>query len=126
MKRLWIGVVLLAVMLATGVGMLLVSRDFYGKFSDSLDQAGAYALEENWVAAEEQFRESQRLWERYRRFWAASADHEPVEEVQRLFSQLEVYEKCRQATEFAVICRSIVYRAEAIDEAQSLKWWSVL
>lgn len=126
MKRMWIGVVLLAVMLATGVGMLLVSRDFYGEFSDSLDQAGEYALAENWVAAGNKLRESQRLWKQYRRFWAASTDHEPVEEVQRLFSQLEVYEKCRQGTEFAAICRSIVHRAEAIDEAQSLKWWSIL
>ena len=126
MKRLWIGVVLLTVMLATGVAMLLVSRDFYGKFSDTLDQAGEYALAENWVAAGDKLRESQRLWEQYRRFWAASTDHEPVEEVQRLFSQLEVYEKCRQATEFAAICRSIVHRAESIDEAQSLKWWSIL
>lgn len=126
MKRLWIGVVLLAVMLAAGVVMLVVSRNFYGEFSAALEQSGECAMAGNWTEAADKLRESRQLWEQYRRFWSASADHEPVEEVQRLFSQLEIYEKCRQGTEFAVICRSIVHRAEAIDESQGLKWWSIL
>ena len=126
MKRLWIGVVLLAVMLVAGVAMLVVSRNFYGAFSAALEQAGECALAENWEEAGDKLRESRRLWEQYRRFWSASADHEPVEDVQSLFSQLEVYEKCRLGVDFAAVCRSIVHRAEAIDEAQGLKWWSIL
>ena len=126
MNRLWIGVGLLAVLLAIGVSMLLISKNFNEEFSESLEQAGQSAMSGNWTAAEKQLAVSKEKWQSYRRFWASSTDHEPVEQVQNLFSQLELFQARRLEVEFAAACRALVNLAEAIDESHSLRWWSVL
>lgn len=126
MKRLWIGVVIMILLLGIGVGLLVGSQTFFKEFGDNLQEASRLALEQNWPAALEKAQESEESWNRYRRFWAAFTDHEPVEEVQNLFSQLKIYGKQRLEVDFATICQHLSHLAEAIDESHNLKWWSVL
>ena len=126
MNRLWIGVGLLVILLAMGVTMLFVSRNFYEDFSQSLEQAGLFAMSGNWTAAENQAARSRQKWERSQRFWAAFTDHAPVEQMENLFSQLELSQNRRLEVEFASACRALMKLAEAIDESHSLRWWSVL
>lgn len=126
MNRLWIGIGILVVLLAMGITMLCISWDFYEDFSADLEQAGELALAGNWQAAGEKAEKSREKWEQYRRFWSASTDHEPVEQMQKLFSQLEIYQKRQLAVDFAAVCRDLVHLAEAVDEFHSLRWWSIL
>lgn len=126
MNRLWIGVVILFLLPALGVGMLRGSAVFFGECSRDLEEAGDLAMAGNWSAAGAKVAQSRTRWERYQRFWAAFTDHEPIEQMQTLFSQLEVYEACRLEAEFATACRSLVNLSEAIDESHSLRWWSIL
>lgn len=126
MNRLWIGVGILLILLALGLGLLWVSRDFYEEFANGLEQAGKLAMEGSWPAAGEKAAQSRAQWDRYRRFWAAFTDHEPVEQMQNLFSQLEVYRQRQLEVDFATVCHSLVDLAEALDESHSLSWWSIL
>lgn len=126
MSRLWIGIGILLILLAMGVGLLWGSRAFFEDFSRDLDRAGEAALAGDWAAAAEAAGRGQARWEHYRRFWAAFTDHEPVEQMQDLFSRLEVYRQRQLDADFAIVCRSIVLLAEAIDESHNLRWWSVL
>ena len=126
MGRLWIGVGILVVMLAMAIGLLWGSRVFFEDFSDNLEQAGALALAGNWASAGEKAEKSRTQWEKYRHFWSAFTDHEPVEQMQELFSRLEIYRQKQLEVDFAAVCSSLVQMAEAIDESHSLKWWSVL
>lgn len=126
MKRMWIGIGILIFLLIAGIGVLVASQSFFSTLAEDLEQAGAFALEEKWDKAWEKAEKSHSQWEKCRRFWAASTDHEPVEEVQNLFSQLEVYAREGMGTDFAAICKHIAHLAEAIDESHNLRWWSVL
>lgn len=126
MNRLWIGIGILLVLFAMGIGMLWGSRVFFEKISDGLEQAGELALAGNWTAATAKVQKCRTQWEAYRRFWAAFTDHEPVEEMQTLFSQLELYSQRQLDVDFAVTCRHLCQLAEAINESHSLCWWSVL
>lgn len=126
MNRLWIGIGILIILLVLGIGMLCISRDFYEEFAEGLEQAEELALAGNWSAAGEKATQSKEKWERYRRFWSSFTDHEPVEQIQNLFSQLEIYQLRQLEVEFATVCRSLVHVAEAVDESHSLRWWSVL
>lgn len=126
MSRLWIGVGILVILLAMGIGMLWVSRDFYQEFAAGLEQAGKLAMEGSWQAAGEKAAQSRAQWDRYRRFWASFTDHEPVEQMQNLFSQLDIYQQRKLEVDFAAVCRNLVHLAEAIDESHSLRWWSIL
>ena len=126
MLRLWIGIGILAVLLAMGIGLLWGSSVFFEELSEDLQQAGDFALAGNWQAAGEKVEKSREKWEAYRPFWASFTDHEPVEQVQNLFSQLEVYRMRRLEVDFATVCRNLSHVAEAIDESHGLRWWSVL
>ena len=126
MLRLWIGIGILAILLAMGIGLLWGSGVFFEELSQDLLQAGDFALAGNWQAAGEKVEKSREKWEAYRPFWASFTDHEPVEQMQNLFSQLELYRARQLEVEFAAVCRNLVHVAEAIDESHSLKWWSVL
>ena len=126
MLRLWIGIGILAILLAMGIGLLWGSGVFFEELSQDLEQAGELALAGNWQAAEEKAEKGREKWEQYRRFWASFTDHEPVEQMQNLFSQLELYQARQLEVDFAAICRNLVHLAEAIDESHGLRWWSVL
>ena len=126
MNRLWIGVGILVVLLAMGIGLLVGSRVFFQEFTENLEQAEAYATAGNWSAAEEKAEKSRRQWERYCRFWSAFTDHEPMEEVEELFSWLGMYQQRRLDVDYASVCRSLVRVAEAIRETHGLHWWSIL
>ena len=126
MNRLWIGIGLLVILLAFGIGLLLGSSVFFQEFSAQLEQAGEMALAGNWPDAEKKVTISREQWERWHYFWAAFTDHEPVEQIQNLFSQLEVYRQRRLEVDFATVCGNLAHVAEAIEESHGLKWWSVL
>ena len=126
MNRLWIGIGLLVILLAFGIGLLWGSSVFFKEFSAQLEQAGEMALAGNWPDAEKKVTISREQWERWHYFWAAFTDHEPVEQIQNLFSQLEVYHQRRLEVDFATVCGNLAHVAEAIEESHGLKWWSVL
>ena len=126
MKRLWIGVVLLVLMLIGGITMLLLSHRFYSRFSDTLESAADAALSENWSDAEKLAQEATRQWQRYHRFLASFTDHEPVENVELLLTRLTLFQNARLTVDFVDTCRSLSHLSEAIDESHNLKWWSVL
>ena len=126
MNRLWIGIGVLAVLLAMGISLLFVSLNFHEDFSQNLKAAGRSAMSGNWEDAEKKLAHSREKWQNYRRFWASFTDHEPVEQIQQLFSQLELFQTRRLEVEFASACYALAELSEAIDESHNLRWWSIL
>ena len=126
MKRFWIDIAMLGVMLAGSIAMLLFSHSFYDAFSETLESAADAALSGHWSEAEKLSQQAKLQWSRSRRFFASFTDHEPVEDVQLLFMKLELYQQARLTVDFADACKSIAHLCEAIDESHNLNWWSVL
>ncbi len=126
MGRLWIGIGILVALLAIGIGLLWGSGVYFEELSQDLEQAGELALAGNWQAAGEKAEQGREKWEQYRRFWASFTDHEPVEEMQNLFSMLDVYRARQLEVDFATVCRNLSHVAAAIQESHGLKWWSIL
>lgn len=126
MKRLWIGIILLSVMLAGGIGMLLFSHRFYDGFSGTLERAADAALSEDWTTAKAQLEKATEHWQHHHRFWASFTNHEPVEQIKLLLARLELYQNARLAVDFADACESLSHFCEAIDEFHSLNWWALL
>ena len=58
MLRLWIGIGILAILLAMGIGLLWGSGVFFEELSQDLQQAGDFALAGNWQAAGEKVEKS--------------------------------------------------------------------
>ena len=126
MNRLWIGIGVLTVLLAMGIGLLFVSLHFHEEFSHDLKSAGHSAMAGNWADAEKQLAQGREKWQTYQRFLAASTDHEPVEQIQQLFSQLEIFQNRQMDVEFASACFALAELSEVITETHNLRWWSIL
>lgn len=126
MKRMWIGIVLLAVILATALWLWLGLGTVFGHMSSQLDTAAAAVTAQDWVTAEENAQNAAKLWNTYRQTAASFTDHAPLEQIDALFDELALYRDQGLSTEYAVVCVHLSRLAEAVEESLSLKWWSLL
>ena len=87
MKRLWIGVGLLILLLLLGTAVTVYAAQTQKQISGQLIRARDAAQAGSWDAAAGYCVQAESLWERHRHFTASIADHEPMEEVESLFSK---------------------------------------
>ena len=126
MRRGFIGLALLAALLAGG---LLSSRSMgcmYAPMAALLEQSGAAALAGDWEEATAGVRQARVKWHESRRGCAVFTDHTPMEQIDSQFAQLEVYGKLLQAEPFAVLCAALSQSLEAMGDAHSPDWWNLL
>lgn len=126
MRRSWIGFGLLAVLLAGGLLVSWGMGRFHDPIAQDLDQAANCALAGNWDRADILVCGAKESWEKRWGFSAAFADHEPMEDIDGLFAQLEVYAKARECVPYAASCAELSRRIEAMSDAHELKWRNLL
>lgn len=126
MKHLWIGATLLVCLLVAGGFSSYGVQQAQNPLTSQLKQAAEAGLREDWEQAEAFFVSAQTRWEKYRRFLAAFVDHKPMEEIDSLFGELEIYQKAKDPTHFAGVCSRLSQLAQAIRDAHRLSWWNLL
>ncbi len=126
MKRFWIGVVILAVLLSGSFAISATMESIHRPIATQLEQAAQKALEDDWPAALELARQANDRWEKYHRFTAAFADHTPMDEMDTLLEELQVYAQTRENPHFSATCAHLCFMATAIAESHLLCWWNLL
>lgn len=126
MKRLWIGVGILLILLALGIATTVFAVHTHTSISHTLQQAAEAALTGEWGDAKSLALVAKEVWETHRHTTAAIADHEPMEQIDDLFSQMEVYLLTGQQLPFSACCASLSVLTNAIGEAHAINWWSLL
>lgn len=123
MKRIWLGVGLLAFLLGLGVFTTWNMERIHAPLCQKLEQAGQTP---DWNLAAAQGQAAQEQWEGSRRFTAGVAEHEDVDQIDSLFAQLEVYRSRGDVTAHAATCACLSQALTALREAQRLTWWNLL
>lgn len=126
MKRSWIGLGLLLVLLISG---LLVTRgmtDRAGSVAERLTAAANNALVGNWDIAESLVESASSDWEKNRPFTAAFADHSPMEDIEDDFAQLDIFLRTKEKETFAATAAQLAKKVEAVGEAHALHWQNIL
>lgn len=126
MKRLWIGVIILVLLLGAGIGTTVFAVRTHNSISQKLAQASEAALRGKWEEACSVSLDAKKQWKAMRHGTAAIADHEPMEEIDDLFSQMDIYLLTRQQIPFASCCASLSVLTNAIGESHAINWWSLL
>ena len=126
MRRLYIGVGLLVILLAVGIFITAQFTALHEPLAEKLDAAARAALAENWEEATVLSAEANADWQKMRNFTAAVADHEPLEEMDALFARLEMLGKMEEADEFASDCAQLSRLAVALGQSQAITWWNLL
>ncbi|MBQ7817304.1 MAG: DUF4363 family protein [Oscillospiraceae bacterium] len=126
MRRLWIGVGFLIVMLVVGIALTVLFDRIHTPLAEDLQQASQLALAEDWEKATALAQQARADWKQYREFIAAVADHEPLEKMEYLLDQLDVYAEARREADFSAVCVELAALADAMLESQSITWWNFL
>lgn len=126
MRRLWIGVGFLIVMLAVAILLTVLFDRIHTPLSEDLRQASQLAMEGDWEKATALTGQARADWSKYRELIAAVADHEPLEKMENLLEQLDVYAQQRRTADFSAMCVELAAMADAMLESQQLTWWNFL
>lgn len=125
MKRLWIGVGVLLVLLALGVGSTAVMESIPGNLAEGMEEAAEVAAV-HWEKAKSLADSAREEWDRYAHIIASLTDHEPLEELEGLFFELDISRNWDDRGYFATVCARIASLAEALSESHTPHWWNLL
>lgn len=126
MKRFWIGLVILALILLLSIALTLIMPRVHLPISRQLNDAADAAQTENWVQAEALATAAFERWIACRGFTAAVADHAPMEQIDSGFSQMNAFLLRREPNEFSAACASLARLVQAMADSQTLTWWNFL
>ena len=126
MKRLWIGLGILAVLICLGIGVTRYTHGIQEAISEELAQARERAGEGRWEECVARANRAYGLWQRHHSCLAAITDHKPMEDAERLFSQLFIYLEIRDPAAFSACCAGLEVLMHAIGETQAISWWNLL
>ena len=126
MKRPFLGFCILLTLLFSSIGIWWGMEDIHRDISQLLTQAQAAAENENWQQAGEFSTRAKERWEHHHRFTASFADHTPMDELDGLFAELEVYLQNRESPHFEATCAQMVLLTQAMADSHGIQWWNVL
>ena len=126
MKRSWIGLILLVVLLAASQLVTWAMDRIHEPIARQLEQAAEAALDNDWAKAALLAGNSGTQWRKWAHFRGCFADHSPMEEIDAMFAQLEVYAAAEENAAFAASCAETARKVEAVGEAHGLVWWNLL
>ena len=123
MKRVWIGVVFLAVLLVVGLVVMQTMDRQLGKISGTLSQAAEAPA---WEQAVTLAQEAKKDWKNKKKLITALTDHNAIDGIEELFARLEVYQQRKDITEHAATCAQLAKAVHALEENHRLAWYNLL
>lgn len=126
MRRLWLGLALLAALFALGLGALLAMEQTYLGLSRRAQLAEEAAMAGDWAAADLQILALTRHWQRSKDWAATAVSHGPLEEIQLLLEQLALHRHLEDRSGYALCCAALSSHLEALSRAHSINWQSFL
>ena len=126
MKRLWLGLAILLILLMVGIGATVFMARFHNALSSDLEEAGEAVAEGDWTVALAMAEQAEERWERGKRAAAAFADHEPLEQVDNVFAQIRLYGQMKLEADYGAACIHLAELVRALGESHSLFWWNLL
>ena len=126
MKRLYIGVSVLALLLALGLFVSFVFGRMYAPITELLDSAAEAALREDLPTAKKQAEQAYALWQKYKNATATVADHTPMEDIDHLFAEMEIYANAKEFPHLAACCAQLSVMIQDMGDAHRLNLWNLL
>ena len=126
MKRGWFGIGILVAFLVLGILVSAAMNKAHIPTCTLLSLAAEKTLAGDFDGAVPLALEAKGRWEKQWNGTAVVADHSPMDDVDALFSEMEIYAKTGEQPHFAACCLELSQRVEAVAEAHKFSWWNVL
>ena len=119
MNRIWFGTALLALLLVLGLGGSALMERTHLTQAEDLNRAAELALQGDWSGAEALTSGARKEWDKKRPLIAALSDHEPMDQAEGLFAQLEVFADTEDAISYSSTCVYLARQLEALGKSHS-------
>lgn len=126
MTRTWIGVGILVLLLGIGIFFTFYTANTQDQVAQILAESRDAAAVGQWEKAAGKCYQARTFWKKHQKITATVVDHEPMEEAEALFAQLEVYLKAQDPVGYCSCCAALEVFTRAIGESHSVSWWSFL
>ena len=126
MKRMWIGVGLLAAVLIVGIWASNQMEEIHQEIARDLERAAQSALEEDWDMAGALFARAEKTWEKKQILTSSFSDHAPIENAEALFAQLKISAQTENTESFATACACLASQLKAMGESHSFNLRNLL
>ncbi len=126
MKRLFIGIAVLSLLLALGVFLSCATEKVYAPIAAQLDTAAECALSGDPEGGKTQALSAQEKWHRWKKATTTVADHTPMEDIDHLFREMEIYAATGEIPHFAACCVNLAAMIRDMGEAHRLNLWNLL
>ncbi len=126
MKRFIIGLLTLTALFATGLFVASTTKGMYKPVTDLLEKASETALNGSFEEAVAQAQKARALWDKHKEKTATVADHTPMEEIDQLFTEAEIYARSEEKPHFAACCAQLASAVQNMADAHALNLWNLL
>ena len=126
MIRGWLGAGILVLFLVLGFVVSAVISNAQLPSCALLEEAVEKTLAGDFEKATELGMAAKSQWEKTWDGTAVVADHSPMEDVDALFAEMEIYAKTGEEPHFAACCKELAQRLQAVADAHKFSWWNVL
>ena len=126
MGKFLLGVGILLTLLVLGFGVTAYANGAHVPITQSLQQAAQLSLSGNLDAAADLASHANDRWQAGWHLVAVFSDHAPMDEIDGLFAQLELYGKSGRFQDFAATAARLSALVEAMAEAHRPTWWNLL
>ena len=124
-KRFYLGLSILAVILAASIGVTLGMRAIHEPVQQMLIQAADTAeadLGQSLSLAQKAYDR----WQHYYSMTASFADHSPMDDTDTLFQEMLVYGQMEEIPHFIACCRELTVMTEAMYDAHAFSLKNLL
>ena len=126
MARGWFGLAILVVFLILGFVTTGVMNNAHLPTEKLLAQAAEKTLNGEFEEAVALGQQAKLRWDKHWNGTATVADHSPMDDVDALFSEMEIYARTGEEPHFAACCRELARRIHAVADAHRFTWRNVL
>ena len=125
-RRFILGIVILVLALALCVSTTLGMKAIHAPAETALTEAARLALDGQMDAAVSLSTKAYNRWQKYRNLTAAFADHNPMDDTERLFREMLVYAETEEIPHFAACCSELSAMLKAMYEAHEFSLKNIL
>ncbi len=122
-RRFYLGVGILVLFLVLGLLTGWAVAKSQAPIVEKLEQA---AMGEDFQTGIRLAKEAEAAWQKSWKLVASIADHTPMDEIDQLFAEMEIFAREEEQVHFYACCSQLAVMLRAVSEAHELNWWNVL
>lgn len=126
MARGWLGIGILIAFLILGFVTAGAMDNAHLPTERLLAQAAEKTLNGDFETAVSLGFQAKSRWDRHWNGTATVADHAPMDDVDALFAEMEIFAETGEEPHFASVCKELSRRIQAVAGAHRFSWWNIL